>query len=77
MSITVVRIGHPPRLPLGVRRARLLRRLGRYGLAWIVVGGACYWMALGDAPRSLALLAIAGFICGPRRRMRTQEVKRG
>lgn len=62
-----IRIGRPPRLPLRVRRARLLNRLGRYSLGWAVVGGACYWMALGDSLRSVALLAIAAFISGPRR----------
>lgn len=62
-----LRIGRPPQLPLAIRRARLLSRLGRYAIAWGVVGVGCYWAALGSTALGIAVLAIAGFICGPRR----------
>lgn len=64
--MTTIHIGHPPQLPLNVRRARLLNRLGRYAIAWGVVGVGCYWVSLGSTGLGLAVLAIAGFICGPR-----------
>jgi len=60
-----LRIGKPPRLPHRVRRARLLNTLGRYAIAWGVVGVGCYWITLGDTALGLALIAIAGFISGP------------
>jgi len=66
MTTVPIRIGNPPRLPLAVRRAHLLRQLGRYVLAWGLVGVACYWTALGSTGLGLALIAIAGFTCGPR-----------
>lgn len=59
-------IGKPPQLPLAIRRARLLTHLGRYAIAWGVVGVGCYWMSLGSTGVGLAVLAVAGFICGPR-----------
>jgi len=61
-----LRVGRPPQLPHAVRRARLLNTLGRYAIAWGVVGVGCWWIALGDTSLGLAVLAIAGFICGPR-----------
>lgn len=64
--MTVLRIGRPPRLPLRVRRARLLNQIGRYALAWAVVGVATFWLALGDSLSAIALLAIAAFIAAPR-----------
>jgi len=64
--MTVVHVGHPPRLPLAVRRARLLHRLARIAIAWGVFGVGCYWMSLGSTGLGLGLIAIAGFISGPR-----------
>lgn len=37
-------IGRAPRLPRRERIARVLTQLGRYVLAWGLVGWACYWL---------------------------------
>lgn len=58
-----LRIGHAPRLPRRERTVRLLNQLGRYALAWGVVGWACYW--IGDAHLFVPGLVIAALVANP------------
>lgn len=61
--MTSYRIGHAPRLPRRERTVRLLTQLGRYALAWGVVGWACYW--IGDVHLFVPGLVIAALVANP------------
>lgn len=63
--MTSIRIGHAPQLPRRERTVRLLTQLGRYALAWGVVGWACYW--IGDVHLFVPGLVIAALVANPRR----------
>lgn len=60
-----LRIGHAPRLPRRVRRARLLRRIGWYSLGWVLFAGTSYYLVLGDVAIWLALLIPVSSVCNP------------
>lgn len=61
--MTVLRIGHPPRLPYWVRARRLAARLLAYATAWTVLGWALYW--LGDVHLFVPGMAIAAMVANP------------
>ncbi len=52
-----------PQLPRRERTVRLLTQLGRYALAWGVVGWACFW--IGDVHLAVPGFAIAAMVANP------------